>query len=70
MWNAVIATAKQESDRAIEIHERDPSRTFDPARPLREWPLSVPADRDKLKKGSRNRQGKQQKYDLLQRAIG
>jgi hypothetical protein len=70
--DAVIATAKQESDRAIEIATKgDPSRTFDPARPLREWPLvRLRLDRDKLKKEVGIDKGKQQKYDLLQRAIG
>jgi ABC-type lipoprotein export system ATPase subunit len=69
--DVVLAQAKKEADRAVEIAtDGDSTVSFDPGRALCEWPLTrLRMERDKLKKEVGIDAGKRQKYNLLQRAI-
>ena len=69
--DSVLAQAKKDADRAIEVAtDGDSTVSFDPSSPLRDWPLTrLRIERDKLKKDVGIDAAKQQKYNLLQRAI-
>ena len=69
--DAVLKEVKKQADRAIgAATSGDPAESSDPTRALREWPLTrLRADRDKVKQEVGIDAAKQQKYDLLQRAI-